>query len=169
MKNSKKIVLSGVLTAICVIGSLLTFPVLGSKCAPIQHFVNIACAVFLGKYYGVGVAFSASILRNALSLGSLMAFPGSMIGALLSGIIYRKTESIPMAAAGEIFGTGIIGGLLAYPVATFLMGIGGKLTFYVFVTPFLISTAMGSIIAVALLCPMEKKGILERLRKQIEL
>ena len=29
-----------------------------------QHMVNVLCAVFLGPWYGVGVAFCASLIRN---------------------------------------------------------------------------------------------------------
>ena len=79
---TKRIALAGVLTAIAVVGSMLSFPVAGSKCAPVQHMVNILAAVTLGPWLGVGIAFAASLLRNILGLGSLMAFPGSMVGAL---------------------------------------------------------------------------------------
>ena len=58
--------------AVAVVGSMFSFPVLGSKCAPIQHMVNVICAVFLGPAYGVGAAFVASLLRNLLGLGSLI-------------------------------------------------------------------------------------------------
>ena len=84
--NVKKLALAGILCAVAVVGSLFSFPVFGSKCAPVQHMVNILCAVFLGPAYGVGVAFGASLIRNLLGLGSLMAFPGSMFGALLCGL-----------------------------------------------------------------------------------
>ena len=84
--------------------------------------VNVLCAVLLGPGYGVAVAFLASLLRNLFSLGSLLAFPGSMCGALLCGLIYWKTRSLPATLAGEVFGTGIIGGLLSYPVAIAFMG-----------------------------------------------
>ena len=77
---TKRIALAGVLTAIAVVGSMLSFPVAGSKCAPVQHMVNILAAVTLGPWWGVGIAFAASLLRNILGLGSLMAFPGSMVG-----------------------------------------------------------------------------------------
>ncbi len=93
------------------------FPVLGSKCAPVQHMVNVLCAVVLGPWYGVGVAFVASLVRNLLGLGSLLAFPGSMCGALLCGLVYWKTKNLPATLVGEVFGTGIIGGLLSYPIA----------------------------------------------------
>ena len=80
--STKKLALAGMFCAVAVVGSVFSFPVFGSKCAPVQHMVNILCAVLLGPYYGVGVAFVASLLRNLLGLGSLMAFPGSIFGAL---------------------------------------------------------------------------------------
>ena len=146
--STKRLTLAAVLTAIAVVGSLLSFPVLGSRCAPVQHMVNIFCAVLLGSRYGVSVAFTASLLRNLLGLGSLLAFPGSMCGAFLSGIIYSKTKNIFYTVLAESFGTGIIGGLLSYPIAILFMGKNaGDIAFYVYVIPFLISTVCGSILA----------------------
>ena len=84
--QAKKLALAGLLCAVAVAGSTLSFPVFGSKCAPVQHMVNILYAVFLGPLYGVTGAFTASLLRNLMGLGSLMAFPGSMFGALLCGL-----------------------------------------------------------------------------------
>ena len=80
--STKKLALAGMLCALAVVGSVFSFPIFGSKCAPVQHMVNILCAVLLGPYYGIGVAFVASLLRNLLGLGSLMAFPGSMCPAV---------------------------------------------------------------------------------------
>ena len=96
MKNLsvKKLALAGMFCALAVVGSVFSFPIFGSKCAPVQHMVNILCAVLLGPYYGVGVAFVASLLRNLLGLGSLMAFPGSMFGALLCGLTYHKAKQL---------------------------------------------------------------------------
>ena len=49
---------------------------------------------------------------------------------------------------GEILGTGILGGLAAYPVALLFMGKkAGEIAFYIYVVPFLISTAVGAILA----------------------
>ena len=59
---------------------MFSFPVLASRCSPVQHMVNILCAVFLGPWYGFAAAFLASLLRNLLGLGTLLAFPGSMVG-----------------------------------------------------------------------------------------
>lgn len=51
--NTKKLALAGVLTALAIVGSFLSFPVAGSKCAPVQHMVNIFAAVLLGPGWGV--------------------------------------------------------------------------------------------------------------------
>ena len=88
--TTKKLALAGVLTALAIVGSFISVPVAGSKCAPVQHMVNILVAVTLGPAWGVGIAFCASLLRNLLGLGSLMAFPGSMVGALCCGLVYKK-------------------------------------------------------------------------------
>ena len=167
--RTKKLAVAGILCAVAVVGSLFSFPVFGSKCAPVQHMVNILCAVFLGPWYGLGVAFSASLLRNLLGLGSLMAFPGSMCGALLCGLVYRGTKSLPATLAGEVFGTGVIGGLLAYPVATLFMNVdAAAVAFYAYVIPFLISTAGGSILAGLLVFALQKTGALTFLRASLE-
>lgn len=106
--NTKKLAITSILCAVAVIGSVFFFPVFGSKSAPVQHMVNILCAVLLGPSYGLCAAFAASLIRNLLGLSSLMAFPGSMFGALLSGIVYAKTKSILGALLGEVFGTSIL-------------------------------------------------------------
>lgn len=148
MNSTRKLTFAAVFTAIAVVGSVLSFPMLGSRCAPVQHMVNVFCAVLLGTRYGVGAAFSASLLRNLLGLGSLLAFPGSMCGAFLSGVVFSRTKNIFATVLAECFGTGIIGGLLSYPIAIFFMGnVAGDVAFYVYVVPFLISTVCGSILA----------------------
>lgn len=166
--NTKKLALAGVLCAVAVVGSMFSFPVFGSKCAPVQHMVNVLCAVLLGPWYGVAVAFVASLLRNLLGLGSLMAFPGSMCGALLCGIVYHKTKNLLATLCGEVFGTGIIGGLLAWPVAVFLMGkAAGDIAFYAYIVPFLVSTAGGAIIAGALLGALSRAGALRAMQASL--
>ena len=96
--RTRKLTLAGILAAMAVLGGVFSFPVLGSRCAPVQHLVNILAAVFLGPVWAVGVAFAASLLRNIAGLGSLMAFPGSMIGALLCGLAYHYTKYLPLHA-----------------------------------------------------------------------
>ena len=168
-EQTKKLCLAGILCAVAVVGSLFSFPVLGSKCAPVQHTVNILCAVVLGPWYGVLVAFCASLIRNLMGLGSLMAFPGSMLGALLCGLVYYKTKNLPATLIGEVFGTGVLGGLCAYPVAILLMGKSASdIAFYAYIVPFLISTVAGSILAGVLIYALKKAGALDRMCATLE-
>ncbi len=170
MKNRsvQKLAVAGVFCALAVVGSMfLTFPVFGSKCAPVQHMVNILCAVFLGPWYGLATAFVASLLRNLLGWGSLLAFPGSMCGALLCGLVYWKTKNLPATLAAEVLGTGILGGLAAYPVAKELMGLTPE-TYTVYIIPFLISTAAGSILAGILVYALQKNGALKAMQSALE-
>ena len=170
MKNLsvKKLALAGMLCALAVVGSVFSFPIFGSKCAPVQHMVNILCAVLLGPYWGLGVAFVASLLRNLLGLGSLMAFPGSMFGALLCGVVYHKTQKLLPTLVGEVFGTSILGGLCAYPVAILLMGeSAGDIAFYAYIVPFLVSTAGGAVIAGVLLAALQRSGALHSMQTSL--
>lgn len=167
IKNINKLAIAGILCAVAVAGSLFSFPVFGSKCAPVQHMVNILCAVFLGPWYGVGVAFTSSLLRNLLGIGSLMAFPGSMCGALLCGLIFWKLRNIPLTLAGEVFGTGILGGLAAYPIAVAFMGQGGTIAFYTYIIPFLISTAAGAVLSGLLIFALKKTGALKTMQSAL--
>ena len=167
MNNIKKLSTAGVLCAVAVAGSLISFPVFGSKCAPVQHMVNIFCAVLLGPGYGVMAAFVASLIRNLLGMGSLMAFPGSMCGALLAGLLYQYGKKLPFAYVGEVFGTGIIGGMLSYPVAYLVMG-NTAATLFMFVVPFLISTCGGTIIAIIITLPLKKSGMLGKMKDSLE-
>lgn len=170
MKNLsvKKLALAGMLCALAVVGSVFSFPIFGSKCAPVQHIVNILCAVLLGPYWGLGVAFVASLLRNLLGLGSLMAFPGSMFGALLCGVVYHKTQKLLPTLVGEVFGTSILGGLCAYPVAILLMGkSAGDIAFYAYIVPFLVSTAGGAVIAGVLLAALQRSGALHSMQTSL--
>ena len=160
---TRKLAMAGILVAIAVVGSLISVPVAGSKCAPVQHMINILSAVILGPFWGVGIAFCSSLLRNLLGIGSLMAFPGSMIGALCCGIMYRLVKRLLPTCVAEALGTGILGGLAAYPVAKYALGLepGGMV---VYMVPFLISTVVGSILAFILFVILKKNGVLGQIQ-----
>lgn len=167
-RNVNKVTTAGLFLAIAVVGSVFSFPVGLSKCAPVQHMVNILCAVLLGPFYGVGVAFGASLLRNLLGLGSILAFPGSMIGALLAGLTYKYTRNIFLTLLAEVFGTGILGGLSAYPLAVLFLGKNaGQLAFYVYVVPFLVSTVGGSLLSGMLLYALQRIRALAYVQKKL--
>lgn len=144
-RNTFKLALSGVLIALGVVLSAFFIPIGGSKCFPIQHLINVLSAVLLGPVYTLINAFLISLIRNITGMGSILAFPGSMIGALLASLIFQRFKHYRLACFGELFGTGIIGGIMAAPIAVALMGKEVGLFFYVI--PFVISSLAGSFIA----------------------
>lgn len=167
-KDTRKLAMAALFTAVAVVGSLFQIPVLGSKMAPAQHFINVMCAVMLGPWYGLGSAFLASLIRNLLGIGGLMAFPGSMFGALLCGIVYWKTKNLPATLVGEVFGTAVLGGIGAYPIAIYLMGVdAAKITIFAYVFPFFLSTFAGAFLAGIVVIAMEKTGTLNRMKRRL--
>ena len=161
-----KLVLSGMFVALAVVLSTFSIPVGGSKCFPIQHMVNVLSAVFLGPWYGVGIAFCTSLIRNLLGTGTLLAFPGSMIGALCCGLVYKHTGKLTFTYIAEVIGTGVLGGLLAYPVAAFIMG--KEVALFVYVVPFLVSTIGGTVIAAVLITILKANHTLEVLQNMVK-
>ena len=161
--NIRKVAVAGMMTAIAVALSGFSIPIGASRCFPIQHMMNVLAAVFLGPGSSVGMAFATSLIRNLTGTGSLLAFPGSMAGALLCGLIYKKTGKLFLTYGGEMIGTGIIGGILCYPVAAFLMGKQVAVLFYV--APFLISTVCGTAMAAVLVGCLMSTGAFSYLNR----
>ncbi len=160
-KTTKKLAVAGILVALGVVLSPLAIPVGASKCFPVQHMVNVLAAVFLGPFYGVIMAFLTSLLRLAFGLGTLLAFPGSMFGALLAGLVYKYIKKLIPTYLGELFGTGVVGGLAAYPMAVWVMGKEAAVVGYIL--PFLISSLGGTIIAAIIIAALKKTKVFDKL------
>ena len=59
-----------------------------------------------------------------------------------------------------MFGTAVLGGLCAYPVAILLMGqSAGSIAFYAYIIPFLVSTAGGAILSGIILYALRDTGV----------
>ena len=92
----------------------------------------------------------------------------SAAAALLCGLVYHKTKNLLATVAGEVFGTSVLGGLCAYPVAIFLMGkSAGDIAFYAYIVPFLISTAVGAVIAGVLVYSLQRSGALRSMQNSL--
>lgn len=75
---------TAIISAIVAVNSTIVYIPLGfAKIFPVQHLANVLTAVIVGPYYAVIQALLASTVRNIMGTGSLFAFPGSMLGALL--------------------------------------------------------------------------------------
>ena len=145
--STRKLVLMTVFTAIAVAGSVfVSFPAGIARAYPIQHAVNVIAAILLGPIPAAIIAFMTGLVRILTGTGSLLAFPGGMIGAALAGLLYKKSGRVWLAATGEIIGTGIIASLFAVPYAAVLMGT--TVTAFFFMPPFLVSSVSGAIIGV---------------------
>lgn len=158
MKSTKKLTLTAMLIAIGTISSNMFYIPLGfTKLFPVQHFLNVVSAVLLGPYYAVAQAFCVSLLRNMMGTGSIFAFPGSIVGALLASLFFLKTRKISLAFVGEVIGTGIIGALLSYPIATLILG--QEATLFGFIPLFIFSSFAGALLGYILLTIFVKKKV----------
>lgn len=155
--QTRKLTMAALLVALGTLSAhLISIPAGVSRCFPVQHAINVISAVVLGTDYAIIISFLIATLRNLFGTGSLLAFPGSMLGAALAGLAYSRLHKVGAALAGEIIGTGFIGGLVAWVIAaTFL---GSKAAAWFFIPPFMVSTVGGSLIAFLLL----KTGIFKQ-------
>ena len=158
--KTKDVARAVILVAIAVALSPFFIPVGISKCFPAQHMVNMLSAVMLGPAYAVIIATIAGIIRNFLGLGTILAFPGGMIGALLAGLAYRASKNIYLAGLGEVIGTGIFGSLASvWIVAPLFMG--KKMALATLMIAFSVSTIGGAVIGIIALHLLHKGGIWE--------
>lgn len=157
------VALAGILTAVGVLGGTLSIPVGFTRCCPTQSVVNVIAGVFLGPWYGLGMAFCVSLIRNILGTGTIMAFPGSMCGALLAGFLYQRFGKIWASCLGEMIGTGILASILAYPIARYFLGKAcGLFTYFV---PFMTVAVTGSVIACVLVYILNKNGAMAEMSR----
>ncbi|WP_203333401.1 energy coupling factor transporter S component ThiW [Planococcus beigongshangi] len=156
--NTKRLVIMSMFVALAVAGSaFVSFPAGIARAYPIQHALNVISAVVFGPIPAVTIAFVTGIVRVITGTGSLLAFPGGMIGALLAGLMYKMSGRVSFAAAGEIIGTGIIASLVAVPYAKLLMGT--ETAAFFFMPPFLASSVSGAILGVVLVYRLEKTKV----------
>ena len=159
--KTRKLTLTAIFIAInIVLSSIIVIPLGPIKAAPIQHLINVLCAVFVGPWFGLAQAFISSILRMLFGTGSFFAFPGSMVGVLLASGFYYYRKHLFMAAIGEVIGTGIIGSIMCIPLAWIL----GFTDFVVkpLMVAFIASSVIGAIISYIILMTMKRKDILKR-------
>ena len=156
--KTKNVALSVILVAVAVALSPIFIPVGIAKCFPAQHMVNVLAGVMLGPLYAVVIATTSAVIRNILGLGTLLAFPGGMIGAFLAGLAFKSFKNIYIAGAGEIVGTGLLGALAsAWIVAPVFMG--KSMAMATLIIAFSVSTLGGTVFGIIALHLLRKAGI----------
>lgn len=148
--------------AIAVAGSVfVSFPAGIARAYPIQHAVNVLAAIMLGPVPALIIAFLTGLIRLLTGTGSLLAFPGGMIGAYLAGVLYKRSGKAVFAAIGEIVGTGLIASLFAVPYAKILMGT--TVTALFFMPPFLVSSVSGAALGLVLAARLQHAQVGKKL------
>lgn len=75
-------------------------------------------------------------------------------------MIYKKTQNLLLTALAEVFGTGILGALVSYPIATLLLG--KEVAVWAFILPFALSSLTGAVIAYSILLVVMKQPFLSK-------
>jgi len=159
--DTRKVAYAVVLAAIGIaLAPYTSFPVGIAKINPTQHLVNVLGAVLLGPWWATAIAAIVAIIRNMMGVGTLLAFPGGMIGAFLAGICYRKWRHLYVGAAGEIIGTGLIAPVAsALFIAPVLMG--KAIPLFALLPSFLGSTIVGACLGVFALKLLVAAGVVD--------
>ena len=138
----KKMTVTAIFIAIGVLlAPFVSFPFGGARVFPLQHLINVLLSVLVGWRYSTAGAFCISSIRIAMGVGTVLAYPGSMIG-----------------------GTGLLGGLIAYPVAAFVLD-SKVVALWFFIVAFLPNTCIGAACGAVLYKVLPIRKFAEELRK----
>ena len=163
----RKLTIMALLVAIAVAGStFVSIPTGIARAYPVQHAMNVIGAIILGPVPTVMVALVTAIIRILTGTGSLLAIPGSVIGALCAALAYKYSGKQWLAGIGEMFGTGIIASLIAVPYAHFLMGTSVAALF--FMPAFLTSSIIGAILGIVVASNLRKTIFVTNLNTQLK-
>jgi len=156
-----KIALISTFTAVGVVLSYLNpfayTTIFGAKPNPFSHLINGLTGVILGPFYSILTATLIAIIRFSLGIGSILAFPGGISGAIVVGffakMISKTTSKYKIyASLAEPIGTVFIGGT----ISNFIIPLG---PIYSWWGIFAVSSIIGSILAFICLKTLEKKWV----------
>jgi methylthioribose-1-phosphate isomerase len=142
----RKMTLAAFFAALTVLLSPLSFPVGPSRCFPFQHAINAVTGVLLGPFWACAAAFVTSCVRNTLGTGTILAFPGSLFGALAVGLVakFLPEKFRFLAALAEPLATGTLGAGVASLIAS---PAGGRFALFATLSAaFLISSGPGALL-----------------------
>ncbi|WP_028973033.1 energy coupling factor transporter S component ThiW [Spirochaeta cellobiosiphila] len=160
MNPYKKIALVIIFMALgLALAPFTSIPIGIAKINPTQHFINVLLAILAGPWASVLSATGLAIIRNSLGLGTILAFPGGMIGAFIAGVLYKITGKFISASMGEVIGSGILAPLISsILIAPFIMG--KHIGIVALIPSFLLSSLSGSILAYITIISLKKANVL---------
>lgn len=162
----RKLTVMALLVAIAVAGStFVSIPTGIARAYPVQHAINVIGAIILGPVPTVIVAFVTAIIRILTGTGSLLAIPGSVIGAFCAALAYKYSNKMWLAGIGEVVGTGILASLIAVPYAKLFMGTSVAVFF--FLPAFLTSSTIGAILGVMVASSLRKTELVKRFNSSL--
>ena len=155
----KKLALAGMLCALCVVGSVFSFPMFGSKCAPIQHMVNIMRSSIFRTSMGCRCGILCECHQKPDRAWKPHGIPGkhgrctvlwtdvqiqqkNHTDMCRRGAWYRHTRRSCSVSSCKICDAHSAGSM------------------FIYIVPFLISTVAGSIVAAIVMLILKKNGAL---------
>ena len=166
--HTKAIALDAMLAAVAVVLSIIpgSIPIGPTKVLPYQHMVNVLAGVILGPWHAALMATIAAVVRNALGVGTLFAFPGGIPGGLVVGLIHRYAIKRDEAGLAEPVGT-FIGALISAWLLAPALGVAFKPAFglteqwALFSVFFLMSSIPGTIAGYVILKALRARRIIK--------
>lgn len=176
----KRVSILAALTALgVVIAPIAWFPFITTKAYPGQHLINALAGVMLGPWWAAAAAILIGIIRNALGIGTIYAFPGGIPGGIVVGLLFLLTRRAGnpavryLAALAEPIGTVLIGGTLSLVMVAPMIGDAGLLEaieqhgLYQFLPIFwsgwALSSIPGSIAGYLALLALDRSGVMRQL------
>lgn len=165
--KNKRIATSAVFVGVGLILSYLNvfayFTIAGSKINPYAHMINGMMGVLVGLSLACTTALAIAVLRFSLGIGSILAFPGGISGALITGTVSyilrkKKPKYVDYASLTDPIGTIFIGGT----ISDFLLPLYGVPTFEGILFwwgLFALSCIPGTILGFLMLKVLKKAGI----------
>ena len=163
----RKLTIMALLVAIAVTGStFVSIPTGIARAYPVQHAINVISAILLGPLPTIMIASITAIIRILTGTGSLLAIPGSVIGALLAALAYKYSGKAWLAGVSEVFGTGILASLVAVPYAHILMGT--SVAAFFFMPAFLTSSIIGATLGIVISKSLQKTVLVNRINTTLK-
>lgn len=169
-KLTKKVATSAIFIAI---GLVLAIPnpfiyiqIIGAKIYPFAHLINAMTGVLLGLLFSANTALGIATLRYLLMLGTPLAFPGHLSGAIMVSLIAyylqkRYPKNIDLAALTEPIGTVFLGATIAYLIGP-LIGLTPNwdiIFLFGYWSSWAISSVTGCILGYIIIRTLRKVGI----------